>query len=263
MMKNIFYSILIITLCICLCGCSVSFDSMTLPYSPAVTEDVPTIPYIPILTQPIETEPAITEPPTEPTEPEPTRTEPLAEPSDQDFVRVTDYIPDMVTELRYATSNNFTGQVIYEFQEPWLRYGTVKKLMGVQAELVQAGYKLKIWDAFRPAAAQFKLWEVCPDSTYVANPYNGFSSHSRGNTLDITMVYADGTEVEMPTGFDDFSTLADRNFSDCTPEVAKNAAYLEEIMEQNGFSGYYGEWWHYTDTDSYPVEQNFNPAEME
>ena len=67
----------------------------------------------------------------------------------------------------------------------------------------------------------------------------------------------------MPTGFDDFSKLADRDFSDCIKEAAENAAYLEKIMAENGFSGYYGEWWHYSDTNSYPVEQNFQPADKE
>lgn len=261
--KYIFQAVLIAALVLFLCGCTFSLDSLTLPYHSPVTEDDLTVPeatHPPIVTQPIETKPVMTG---EPTEAEQAVTEPPSEPSDQDFVRVSDYIPDVVTELRYATRNNFTGQVIYEFQEPWLRYGTVKKLMAVQSDLAVSGCRLKIWDAFRPTAAQFRLWEICPDSTYVANPYNGFSSHSRGNTIDITMVYADGTEVEMPTGFDDFSTLADRNFIDCTPEAAKNAAYLEEIMMQNGFSGYFGEWWHYTDNNNYPVEQNFNPAEME
>lgn len=259
--KHIFQIVLILMLS--LCGCSMSFDNLTLPYHPDITEGNLTVPHIPVNTLPVETEPVITVPPTELTEPEPVVTQPPAEPSNQDFVRVTDYIPDIVTELRYATGNNFTGQVIYDFDEPWLRYGTVKKLISVQTDLAKNGYKLKIWDAFRPTAAQFKLWEICPDSTYVANPYNGFSSHSRGNTLDITMVYADGTEVDMPTGFDDFSTLADRDYSDCSAETASNATYLEKIMRQNGFSGYYGEWWHYTDNNTYPVELNFNPSEKE
>ena len=212
-----------------------------------------------IFTQPdIPTEPA-TEPPTEP-ETEPVATLPPVDLPDTDFVKVSDYIPDIVVDLRYATADNFTGQVIYDFSQPYLRYGTVKKLMQVQAQLEEAGYCLKIWDGFRPVSAQFRLWEICPDSTYVANPYYGFSAHSRGNTVDITIVHADGSEVEMPTGFDDFSTMADRNYNDCTPEAAKNANFLEEIMEECRFEGYYGEWWHYTDTDSYPVEKDFDPG---
>ncbi len=175
-------------------------------------------------------------------------------------MRVRDYIPDIVVDLHYATENNFTGQRIYDFTEAWLRYGTVKKLMQVQEELKKSGLCLKIWDGFRPVSAQFRLWEVCPDPVYVADPNDGFSSHSRGNTVDITLVTEDGTEVVIPTGFDDFSALADRDYSDCSTEAAANALFLEECMTAHGFSPYFGEWWHFSDTQSYPVEQEFEPS---
>jgi D-alanyl-D-alanine dipeptidase len=176
------------------------------------------------------------------------------------FVRVTDHIPNIFIDLRYATENNFTGQAIYDFRDAYLRYGTVKKLIAVQNELRTQGLILKIWDTFRPTAAQFRLWEVCPDPNYVADPTKGFSSHSRGNTLDITLCYADGTELKMPTGFDDFSPLADRDYSDCAPEAAANAKLLESIMTKHGFTGYAGEWWHYSDVDNYDVDAQFTPA---
>ena len=182
------------------------------------------------------------------------------EPGDGDFVKVAAYIPDLVVDLRYATEENFTNQQIYEFTDAWLRYGTVKKLMAVQEELKQLGYGLKIWDGFRPASAQFKLWAVCPDPTYVANPNKGFSSHSRGNTVDITLVNADGTELEMPTGFDDFSRLADRDYSDCSQAAVENALLLEQLMINYGFKPYSGEWWHFSDSQSYDVEKDFQPA---
>ncbi len=183
------------------------------------------------------------------------------EPSDDDFVRVKTYIPDIFVDLRYSTGNNFTNQKIYDFTDVWLRYGTVKKLILVQEELKQNGLYLKIWDGFRPPSAQFKLWDVCPDPTYVANPNNGFSSHSRGNTVDVTLAYADGTELVMPTGFDDFSELADRDYSDCSEEAAANAILLEGQMEKYGFKPYSGEWWHFSDTQSYPVDESFEPIE--
>jgi D-alanyl-D-alanine dipeptidase len=93
----------------------------------------------------------------------------------------------------------------------------------------------------------------------VANPNKGYSSHSRGNTLDVTLVNAEGREVEMPTAFDDFSSLADREYSDCTADAANHAELLEILMEKHGFSAYFGEWWHYSDTTSYPVELVFEP----
>lgn len=185
--------------------------------------------------------------------------ESLPEPADEAFVKISSYIPTLRQELFYATANNFTGQVIYDFEDAYLRYGTVKKLIAVSEDLAELGLYLKIWDGFRPVSAQFKLWEVCPDSTYVANPNVGYSSHSRGNTVDVTLVDANGQELEMPTGFDDFSSKADRDYSDCSEVSANNAKLLEILMEKHGFTGYFGEWWHYSDTVRYPVETEFEP----
>ena len=173
--------------------------------------------------------------------------------SDKTLVRIRDYIPTVLVDLKYATKDNFTGVVIYDFTEPSLRYGTVKKLAKVQEELLASGYSLKIWDAYRPPSAQFKLWEVCPNPVYVANPNKGFSSHSRGNTIDVTLVKADGSAIEMPTGFDDFSKHADRDYSDVSDTAAENAKYLEGLMKKHGFNCYFGEWWHYSDSVAYPV----------
>lgn len=201
-----------------------------------------TVPTIPETTVP-ETVPALPKPPV----------------SDEAFVRVLDYIPAASQELMYATENNFTGQVIYDFEDAYLRWGTVKKLQLVSRDLEELGLYLKIWDGFRPVSAQFQLWEVCPDPTYVADPTKGYSSHSRGNTIDLTLVDESGRELTMPTGFDDFSVKANRDYSDCTDEETNNAQLLEILMEKHGFTGYFGEWWHFSDTTSYPVETVFEP----
>lgn len=174
------------------------------------------------------------------------------EPENDEYVLVKKYIPDIYVELRYATENNFTGVKIYDFTEAYLRYGTVKKLAQVQKELKLQGYSLKIWDAYRPFEAQQKLWEVYPDPNYVANPANGMKKHNLGGTVDITMVAADGTVISMPTEFDDFSLKADRDYSDIEDEEAvKNVMILQNAMENNGFTGYQGEWWDYSDTVEY------------
>lgn len=174
------------------------------------------------------------------------------EPEDDEYVLVKKYIPDIYVELRYATENNFTGVKIYDFTEAYLRYGTVKKLAQVQKELKLQGYSLKIWDAYRPFEAQQKLWEVYPDPNYVANPANGMKKHNLGGTVDITMVAADGSVISMPTEFDDFSLKADRDYSDIEDEEAvKNVMILQNVMENNGFTGYQGEWWDYSDTVEY------------
>ena len=174
------------------------------------------------------------------------------EPEDDEYVLVNKYIPDIYVELMYATDNNFTGVRIYDFTDAYLRYGTVKKLANVQKELKEQGYSLKIWDAYRPFEAQQKLWEVYPDPNYVANPANGMKKHNLGGTVDITMVAADGSVISMPTEFDDFSLKADRDYSDIEDEEAvKNVMILQNVMENNGFTGYQGEWWDYSDTVEY------------
>lgn len=174
------------------------------------------------------------------------------ETEDDEYVLVNKYIPDIYVELMYATDNNFTGVRIYDFTDAYLRYGTVKKLANVQKELKEQGYSLKIWDAYRPFEAQQKLWEVYPDPNYVANPANGMKKHNLGGTVDITMVAADGTVISMPTEFDDFSLKADRDYSDIEDEEAvKNVMILQNAMENNGFTGYQGEWWDYSDTVEY------------
>ena len=222
-------------LCLSLSGCS----APAAPVTPPLPEDPP---------------PVVSPAPEVPAEPEP-----QPEPVPEDFVSVTDWIPGVRTELRYATDNNFTHQVIYDFSGAYLRYGTVQKLAAAQTALEAEGYSLLIWDAFRPVSAQFKLWEICPDPAYVANPEKGYSSHSRGSTVDLTLVTLDGEPVEMPTDFDDFTALADRDYSDVSDEAAANARLLEDAMTAAGFKPYSAEWWHYSDTDSYPVEESFLP----
>lgn len=168
------------------------------------------------------------------------------------FVLVKKYIPNIKVDLRYASTNNFTHKKIYDFNDAYLRAGTVKKLMKVQDELNKHGYSLLIWDGYRPLSAQRTLWDVVSDSRYVANPNNGPGGHNLGNTVDITLITTDGKKVIMPTEFDDFSKKADRDYSDIVSQVAiNNSRLLEGIMKSNGFKPYVNEWWHYSDTTAY------------
>lgn len=182
-----------------------------------------------------------------------------SKPDDETFVPVEEYIPDAIVNLKYATDNNFTGQTIYDFKDAYLRYGTVKKLASAADNLRGQGYRLLIWDAFRPTLAQWKLWKACPNAAYVSDPNKGFSSHSRGNTVDVTLALSDGTPAEMPSGFDDFTARADRDYSDASAAAAQNATLLETVMKKNGFKPYSAEWWHFSDETAYPVEESFVP----
>lgn len=169
------------------------------------------------------------------------------------LVSLGEYIPELHIELRYATERNFTGKVIYDFDEAYLRRGTADKLAKVQRQLQQQGLGLKVWDAFRPVQAQFVLWSVVPDARFVADPYHGYSNHSRGNAVDITLVDAQGRELEMPTEFDSFTPQASRKYEGISRRARENALMLERLMQAQGFVPNPDEWWHFTDEDAYEV----------
>ena len=180
--------------------------------------------------------------------------------AESDFVRVKDYIPDIIVDVKYATANNFTGDAVYDFSDAYLRYGTVVKLMKVQEELRQKGYLLKIWDSFRTMDAAQTLYKESGGKGF-SNPKTGNNSQCRGNTVDVTLVNAQGIELEMPTGHDVFNSYSDRNYGDCTVAAADNAKLLQEVMQKHGFEGLSSEWWQFTDTVDYDVETCFDPGE--
>lgn len=162
------------------------------------------------------------------------------------FTNIQKLDPDIIVDLRYATTNNFTGHVIYNFKVAIARTGTAQKLAKASAILKEQGYRLKVWDAYRPTEAQEKLFEVYPDPEFVA-PSNPNYSHQKGVTFDLTMTFADGTECPMPTGFDDFTGLARRS-AKWPEEAAKYHQILDAAMKEAGFIGYESEWWDFRDS---------------
>lgn len=160
------------------------------------------------------------------------------------LVDVQTVIPGVVIDLKYATPDNFTGQIIYDFDTCFLRKEAAERLREVQEELRSLGLGLKIWDGFRPLSAQWKFWELVPDERYVSDPRKG-GRHTRGTAVDLTLITLDGVELEMPSGFDDFSERAHREFQGATPEAKSNSLLLETVMEKHGFQGLPSEWWHF------------------
>ncbi|MDF2672624.1 MAG: D-alanyl-D-alanine dipeptidase [Clostridiales bacterium] len=165
-----------------------------------------------------------------------------------DFVFINKYIPDVEVELRYATNNNVTKKVLYENANAFLRKGTADKLREANYEFKKLGYRIKIWDAYRPTNVQKILWSKVSDNRFIANPKGG-SIHNRGAAVDITLVDKNGKEISMPTDFDGFTKLADKDYSDVDKEKVKNAKLLESIMIKCGFESIYTEWWHFDDKD--------------
>lgn len=175
----------------------------------------------------------------------------------KDFIQVKDILPDIVIEQRYAGNNNFMHKVIYSVPVCVLRENTANKLVKADSDFKKLGYKIKIWDGYRPLSAQKMMWELVKDPKFIANPYNGRASiHNRGCAVDITLVDENGDEIEMPSQFDDFSIKATRYNKNMSEAAAENLKILTDVMLKNGFNKLDDEWWHYTDTDwkSYKVE---------
>jgi D-alanyl-D-alanine dipeptidase len=172
-----------------------------------------------------------------------------------ELVDVQQAIPGIVLDIRYATTNNFTGQQLYPFSKCFLRRAAAEKLRAAQAELATLRYGLKIFDGYRPLSVQRKMWAVFPNPGYVADPKKG-SRHNRGAAVDVTLIrLADGAELPMPTPYDDFTERAHRNFKDLPEEVIRNRELLERVLTKHGFVGLPTEWWHFDDQDwrRYPL----------
>lgn len=169
------------------------------------------------------------------------------------LVDIRSFIPQIQVELRYATADNFTGQVVYNFQQCLLLKEAALRLRDIQAELETMGLRLKIWDGFRPMAAQWKFWELVPDERYVGDPRKG-GRHTRGTAVDLTLVSMEGRELPMPSAFDDFSEKAHQDYMSASPEEIANREILRTIMEKHGFEGIPTEWWHFDliGWESYP-----------
>jgi D-alanyl-D-alanine dipeptidase len=157
-------------------------------------------------------------------------------------------IPGVVLDIRYATTNNFTGQLLYPSSKCFLRRATAEKLARVQDELKPMGLGLKVYDGYRPLSVQRKMWQVYPHAGYVADPKRG-SRHNRGAAVDLTLVDSNGNELPMPSPFDSFTETAHRNSTNALPNQITNRNLLERVMVKNGFEGLPTEWWHFDDRD--------------
>ncbi|RDD63586.1 D-alanyl-D-alanine dipeptidase [Ferruginivarius sediminum] len=151
---------------------------------------------------------------------------------------------DVVLDLRYATPDNVTGAPIYGRAAAYLHEeaaGLLRRAIELARPL---GYRFKLFDAFRPTEAQWRLWHCYPSDEFVADPRRG-SPHSRGAAVDLTLIDAAGRELEMGTGFDAFTPQAHHARTDI-PEVAqRNRAVLLGIMTAAGWDNFRNEWWHY------------------
>lgn len=158
---------------------------------------------------------------------------------------VKDAMPDVVLDVRYATTNNFTKTQLYPFAAVFLRSETLKALQAVEADLQAEGLGLKLFDGYRPLSVQQKMWDLIQDSRYVSNPAVNKGRHTRGTAIDLTLVDSEGNALDMGTDYDDFTEKAHQDAKGLTMIQAANRRKLREVMEANGFEAYPYEWWHF------------------
>jgi D-alanyl-D-alanine dipeptidase len=161
------------------------------------------------------------------------------------LVDLEKFVPGLKLDIRYATTNNFTHQQIYNLPRAYARKPVAEALLKIQNELAHQGLGIKIFDAYRPYKATVKFYEVYGDTTYVASPYRG-SRHNRGCALDLTLInLKTGEELAMPTGYDSFRKEAWPSTPVADPLIRQNRQLLISIMEKYGFKVNSSEWWHF------------------
>jgi len=179
----------------------------------------------------------------------------LAGGSSNDLAAITSVNSRIRLDIRYATTNNFTGKQVYPCAKACLHKSTAEKLSKAQKKLETQGLGLKVYDAYRPLSFQKIFWNIMPDERYVADPKKG-SRHNRGSAVDVTMIAIDsGKELEMPSGYDDFTERASCAFTNLPPAAISNRALLRAVMTECGFVPFETEWWHFDDSGwtNYPV----------
>lgn len=175
--------------------------------------------------------------------------------ADMELVDLERVIPSIKLDIRYATKNNFTNEIIYTTPKAFARKPVALALKKVLDSLAFHNLGLRIYDAYRPYSATLKFYEVYPDTNFVANPKYG-SRHNRGCAIDLTLIDLNtNQEIPMPSEFDDFSEKAHPDYMDITPEVIKNRTFLFNIMSNFGFTYYPTEWWHFdfSGWENYPL----------
>jgi D-alanyl-D-alanine dipeptidase len=171
------------------------------------------------------------------------------------LVNIQTVYPGILLDIRYATSNNFTGQVLYDSPLCFVHHDLIEAIGALEEELNSKGLRLKIFDGYRPGEVSHIFWKVLPDERYIANPAKG-SQHTRGIAIDVTLVDCrTNEELKMPTEFDDFTERAHHAFDDLPAEIRANRKLLKEMMIKHGFAGCSTEWWHYSWNSSkdYPL----------
>ena len=173
-----------------------------------------------------------------------TKTIPFGDLNDTTFVNLKNYSLDFVYDMKYATDDNFLKAKVYDCAACYLRLKTVKAIIKANEKFMKKGYRIKLYDCYRPLDIQKKMWSIVSNPIYVANPSKG-SIHNRGGAVDISLVDKNGKELNMGTSFDYFGIEASHNNKNFSDEILENRKLLKKIMLQYNFQSFDSEWWHY------------------
>jgi D-alanyl-D-alanine dipeptidase len=171
--------------------------------------------------------------------------------AEPELVDIESLDPTIVVELRYAGVRNIAMRPLYPANMPaMVRPSVAGQLKVAERDLLRRGYRLKIWDAYRPKIAHDQLWQLWPNKNHIANPADGIGSlHTRGVAVDATLVDSNGRELSMPTDFDDFTPAAMLKYAGNDPEIRMHLHTLQRAMAKAGFLGMRTEWWHFVAKD--------------
>ena len=147
-------------------------------------------------------------------------------------------------DIVYASERNFTGKKIYSKGLCFLHCDAKEKFNKAKKIANDLGYKIKIFDAFRPLEAQWLLWEEDPNPEFLTDPRSG-SPHSRGVAIDLTLIGKDGKDIDMGTDFDSFTNKSHHGNYEISKRAQQNRLLLLGIMTLAGWDFYKNEWWHY------------------
>ncbi len=150
-------------------------------------------------------------------------------------------------DMRYATTNNFVNEQMYECGRCFLRPEVARAVAEAHHHLKKQGYGLKMLDCFRPRPIQQKLWDKVPNPSYVTPPKKG-SMHNRGLAVDLTLVDVAGNQIDMGTPFDFFGKEAHHTYTGFSKEILDHRKLLKQTMKLYGFKHIRTEWWHYSYT---------------
>jgi len=174
--------------------------------------------------------------------------------SDTSFVNLRSIDQSFLYDMKYATAENFLKAKVYDCAECYLRSNTVQALVRANQAFMKKGYRIKLFDCYRPLTIQNRMFAIVPNPKYVADPAKG-SIHNRGGAVDLTLVDVAGNELDMGTAFDHFGPEASHHYSGVSKKVKNNRKMLRKIMEDAGFTAFESEWWHYNlvGASSFPV----------